>query len=550
VLIAAALPGLTSALLVYRRLGLLAVVLLAAGLAVRIGMYLAARPTDVVRRLRQVAWAGLAITLLIAAGMFGTERIGEHVARARLSPAARNAPNVLLLVLDTVRASRMSLYGYGRPTTPFLEKLAAQGVTFEWAISPSSWTLPSHGGMFTGYLPEELNVVFRAPLDTARPTVAEELRGLGYLTGGFVANGGYCHRESGLARGFLRYEDFRVSPAEGLLSFALGRTVANSSRVRALVGAYDIIGRKTAADINRDFLAWIESADRPFFAFLNYLDAHEPYQAPSAFQEMFGPVDELRPWQYSHQLRVATRWNPNGMSRPEAESESNAYDAAIAYLDYEVGRLIGELDRRGQLTNTVVIVTSDHGEHFGEYKQWRHAKGLYLPAIHVPLIVSHPGSVPRGQRVTPPVGLQDVGQTIFDLATGEESPRLAGRSLKGFWDPGAERDTESTPVIAQFRDGTGHPYAVSVISDGFQYIRTEWPDRSQEQLYALESSAHELKDQIKTADPRLVDRLRQALLSADEPASVAERAAAARRSVPIGIAGGVASSMAATGSRR
>jgi arylsulfatase A-like enzyme len=446
-------------------------------------------------------------------GAVAAEGIAEHAARTRLSTPSSGAPNVLLLVLDTVRASRMSLYGYGRPTTPFLEKLAAQGVTFEWAISPSSWTLPSHAGMFTGHLPEELGVGFRSPLDTARPTLAEELSQLGYLTGGFVANGLYCHRESGLGRGFLHYEDFRVSPSEGLLSFALGRTVANSSRVRQVVGAYDIIGRKTAADINRDFLAWMEPADRPFFAFLNYLDAHEPYEAPPAFQAMFGPVDELRPWQYDHELRVATHWGPRGMSRPEAEAQSNAYDAAIAYLDDEIGHLVGELDRRGRLANTVLIVTSDHGEHFGEYKRWRHGDGLYLPAIHVPLIVSSPGRVPPGRRIEVPVSLGDVGQTIFDLATGSESTRLAGRSLKASWNHTSERDGDRAPVISQFRDVPGHPYAVSVISEGFQYIRTEWPDRSQEELYGLESSARELSDQIKTADPGLVDRLRQAVPS-------------------------------------
>jgi arylsulfatase A-like enzyme len=364
--------------------------------------------------------------------------------------------------------------------------------------------------MFTGYLPDQLSASFRVPLDTARSTLAEELSRSGYLTAGFVANGLYCHRESGIGRGFLHYEDFRISPAEGLLSFGLGRTVANSSRVRRAVHAYDIIDRKTARAVNRDFLDWLEPSDRPFFVFLNYLDAHEPYQAPSALLEQFGPADDLRAWQYDHELRVATHWMPQDMSRREAESQSNAYDAAIAYLDREIEDLLAQLDRRGVLANTVVIVTSDHGEHFGEYGLWRHGDGLNLPAIHVPLIVSFPPSVPSGHRVRTPVSLRHLGQTIVDLATGGESARLAGRSLRESWNPAADPRATEARVVAQFTDVSGSPHSVSVIAEGFQYIRTEWPDRSREELYALEHSSKELDNLIETADRGLIERLRLA----------------------------------------
>ncbi len=127
--------------------------------------------------------------------------------RERAMPIPTDAPNVLLIVMDTVAADHLALYGYPRPTSPAIEELARRGIRFDAAVSASSWTLPSHASMFTGRWPHELSVGWRTPLDASSPTVAEFLRDRGYATAGFVANMIYCASDSGLGRGYTVYRD-------------------------------------------------------------------------------------------------------------------------------------------------------------------------------------------------------------------------------------------------------------------------------------------------------------------------------------------------------
>ena len=132
---------------------------------------------------------------------------------ANLPQADSGTPNVLLIVMDTVSAQHMSLYGYPRDTTPNLARLARKGVRFQHARSTAPWTLPSHASMFTGRWPHDLSVGYGQPLDASAPTLAESLRDRGYATGGFVANTLYCSAETGLNRGFIHYEDHELTPS-------------------------------------------------------------------------------------------------------------------------------------------------------------------------------------------------------------------------------------------------------------------------------------------------------------------------------------------------
>ena len=141
-------------------------------------------------------------------------------------------------------------------------------------MATAPWTLPSHAGMFTGRWPHELSADWFHALDSTHPTLAETLRARGYNTAGFVANTLYCGSETGLSRGFNHYEDYSISPGELLLSSSLGRTIANNSRLRQLTGYHNIVNAKDAATVNADFLDWVSRNQRPFFAFLNYFDAH------------------------------------------------------------------------------------------------------------------------------------------------------------------------------------------------------------------------------------------------------------------------------------
>lgn len=338
--------------------------------------------------------------------------------RDRNGPAdsRRDAPNVLVLILDTVRAASTSLHGYGRATTPELVWLASEGAMFEWAVAPSSWTLPSHGAMFTGRRASGLSTSWRKPLDTAHPTVAEAFRDAGYATGAFVGNPFYTHHESGLARGFHVLRDFRRSRLQLLWSTTIGQTpfvngVLWDRTPSALVAAFRSFDlqvpsepqsdRRWSPEIIAEFLEWQEkNRSRPFFAFLNLYDAHDPYEPPREVRKTF----------------AATPTN------------QDLYDAAIAYQDAALGKLFAVLRERGILDQTLIVVTSDHGEQWGEHDLRNHGNSLYLPAVHVPLVLRFPQRIPAGTRVRQAVSLTDLAATLVD-AVGLKNSTLPGESL-------------------------------------------------------------------------------------------------------------------------
>ena len=188
----------------------------------------------------------------------------------------------------------------------------------------------------------------------------------GYVTGGFVGNVVYCSHAHGLDRGFAHYEDFLVSSLSVLISSSFGREIFKKMRRRK----WGKPGRKTAGDINQAFLDWLSDNDqRPFFAFLNYFDAHGPYMPPKPFELKFGTKKPSIP-----SIRLHYEYKAE-----EIETLRDAYDSCIAYLDNEIGSLLDQLEERGVLNNTLVIITSDHGEHFGE-----HDLMLHRPCIPAP----------------------------------------------------------------------------------------------------------------------------------------------------------------------
>src|SRR5262249_2855714 len=197
------------------------------------------------------------------------------------------------------RAKSMGLYGYQRATTPNLDRLAAKGVKFQRALAAAPWTLPSHAAMFTGRLPYDLGVGYKAPLDGTYPTLAEAFTQNGYATAGFVSNWYYCCRAFGLYRGFSHYEDYPNNAGQVLLSTSLGRRTTDRIEFRKLIDYYDYFDRLPAATINQEFLSWLDKKDgRPFFAFLNYGDSHQPYLPPAPFDTQFGP--RRGPGHYDH----------------------------------------------------------------------------------------------------------------------------------------------------------------------------------------------------------------------------------------------------------
>jgi arylsulfatase A-like enzyme len=391
----------------------------AALLAAGIGLALARLADRHAGGFRRLAGVTAPVLLLLCVGT-GSVRIALR-STGRGGPdggAAAGSKNLIVIILDTVRATDLQLYGYSRSTTPEIERYIPRSVIFDQAFAPAPWTLPSHATLFTGRWPHELATNFDRPLAPTYPTLAEVLGQHGYRTGGFVANLTYTTRATGLARGFQTWLDFPLDFGAFLSSSRWTRLVARV--VGRALGYRGWLMNKDAGAVTDQFLDWLNvQPDRPFFAFLNYFDAHEPYATRPPFETLFsaGPP---RYWTFSSDTR--------DFSEAQLQEWIDAYDSCIAYIDHEIGLVLDDLERRGLLENTVVVIASDHGDQFGEHGLLSHRNSLYMPLVRVPLILLGATGAPGGIRVTEPVSLRDVPATalgLLDLDAGA----LGGHSL-------------------------------------------------------------------------------------------------------------------------
>lgn len=301
------------------------------------------------------------------------------------------SPNLVVVVLDTTRPDRLSLYGYERPTSPALQALAPESTVYDQAYSTSSWTPPAHASLFTGLYPHTHGVTQSAwHLSPSQVTLAERLWEAGYETVGIVGNP-MVGRDFGWNQGFEQYhETWRETAGYGAPHPAL-------------------------AHFER-FLD--ERHDRPFFAFFNFNEPHSPYEPPARARE--GLVESGTPTRAANDWRGHfTGVRPLG---PDAiEQLSDLYDAEIRSADRLVEGVVGLLTQRGILDDTVLVVTSDHGENLGEHGMVDHVFSLYETTVRIPLLVRYPPVFPQGERIAMPVQLVDVYTTLADLAGLEDS---------------------------------------------------------------------------------------------------------------------------------
>jgi arylsulfatase A-like enzyme len=469
-----------------------ALIVLAFGVTTQVGRWLAAHSRGVslvVRRtLVPLAFAVAVLVVWRWVAVSGTERR----ALASLPRAVPAAPNVLLIVLDTVRADGVFPQSDMRDPTPFLTRLARRGVRFDEARSTAPWTLPSHASLFTGRWPHELSVKVGRPLDDTHATLAEHLAGRGYATAAFMGNTHNGNAWYGLDRGFSRYvdhyENTQATPLELLRSSRMGTAFLMSKlgqrAIKLVMTPPSYMYRKTAAMVGRDALAWLDqNTGRPFFAVLNYYDAHDPYEPPPGAPRPYSSRPSERP-------------------RNDFETARDAYDDCLAYLDAELERLFDELQRRGILKNTLVVLTSDHGEGFGEHDLTGHGISLYRQELHVPLLVILPSGVAGGRVIREPVSLRDVASTIIDVTDTEADSPFPGVSLAWSWSEKGETSSRD-PVLSEV-DGatnlepsiahapTGRGDVKSIVAEGHVYIRN---GDGGEELYDLRGDRHEADNQ-------------------------------------------------------
>jgi len=344
------------------------------------------------------------------------------------APAPSPPPSMIVIVVDTLRADHLGLYGYqANPTSPHLDARAPAAAVFERAYSTSSWTLPAFGSLFTGQIPTRHTAGVRVSdvedavaeggrddivmrpiktfyrLDESLPTLAETLQSAGYRTGA-IMNNSFLGPVFGLGRGFDSYDFDRADP-ERLAS--------------------------QATDLALEWLGSREASDgAPFLLVVHYFDPHLPYRAPRPYLGRFAaqhetaefavPVADMDP------LRQHIRARDEGWQNLAA-LERAQYDEEIAYTDSEVERLLAALEARGFLDSGYVLLTSDHGEEFFDHGRSEHGHTVFDEVVRVPLLVWGPALTPGRYQL--PVSLVDLMPTLLDMAGAPPPANLQGVSI-------------------------------------------------------------------------------------------------------------------------
>jgi len=363
-------------------------------------------------------------------------------------------PNVLIIVLDAVRADHLSGYGYHRNTTPNIDRISSEGFLYENAISASCWTLESMTSMLTGLLPSRHGVHWgNLNLKDNIPTLTEYLRDAGYRSFCLSNNGAFLNKKSELVKGFDYFWEvkFLFDPDKAKSSF---KKFINSVYRRTFFSRYmfdfsnfgkdslikkifkkTILGRfhLGAAETNLRFKRYVRSIKKdgkPFFAMLLYIDAHLPYRPPGRFRRLFMPdkfrEEDIRKVNYDAEKFLSGKVK---MSEYDFDILRALYDGEIAYLDSKIGELYEFLKRENILDDTLLIITSDHGENIGDHGLMDHRYCLYDTVLKVPLIIRYPEAFTPGKRVRHHVQTLDLFPTIENLLSVESGIEFDGISL-------------------------------------------------------------------------------------------------------------------------
>lgn len=494
------------------RLSPVAALILSAGIGYQVSLTLFEREKRFVPFVRKtVRWLGvvvLALLVVIQSGYW----LSEQIAVRRLPPAKASAPNVLWIVIDTLRADHMSLHGYERQTDPYLASLAEQSVVFDNAYATSSWTLTSHASLFTGRWPYEHKADGGRHLDDTYPTIAEALAARGYRTGAFNGNFETVTSRWGFARGFHHFEDYYQTLPQLAVSSFYGRFLEYYV-LHKVFGMEFSIDRRWAPSVNQSALDWIaQDTAKPFFVFINYYDVHAPYISP----------ERARFSQYENPGGlVNTDWTTADIYNPKTpeqiQGEIDAYDGGIYYTDQQIKLLMEEMQRRGWLENTIVVITSDHGELFGEHGLWEHHNSLYRPVIYVPLILWYPQAVPQNLRIETPVSNAALPATMLDLLGEPAQDLFPGPSLAELWRDPSSAARFPDPIAEMAESPWVNPNhlsikgdMVTVLSEDWQYIEHEY---NGVELYNLHDDPDQLNN-LAAEQPSVLNQLKQYYLDA------------------------------------
>jgi arylsulfatase A-like enzyme len=393
-------------------------------------------------------------------------------------------PNVLLVVIDTVRRDHLSCYGHARNTSPVIDALAAESVRFDRAYATAPWTSPSVASMITGRYPSSHGVTRVGPLPDEVVTLAEILRGEGYATAGFVSN-------------FLVGRQF---------NFDQGYDAFRSTKARDPRELHEAITSSTITGWGQDALRRFAESKRPFFLFVHYFDPHYNYKRHAEYGYAGDGEGRLDGTQTIERLREMS----GDMTPQEIAFIQDLYDEEIRHTDAAIGHLLDTLEELGLHDNTLIALTADHGEEFLDHGWIGHTRTLYEELIHVPLIIREPGGRKGPPVVDEFVSLAALSPTILDLIgvgvssakfqAGSIAPLLASEDARG---PAAVfAEVDFVPVLAHLAYKTAHKK--TIVTARYKIILDEKTDNVE--LYDISLDPNEQND-LAPGQPELVQHL-------------------------------------------
>ena len=326
-------------------------------------------------------------------------------------------PNIILISIDTLRADHLSCYGYYRKTTPNIDNLASEGTIYLNNFSTGVWTPPAHASMLTGLYVSEHGVYGDKRLADSVPTIATVLKGNEYQTSGFVNNSAV-----GALVGFDKGHDTFVEVWKGIKPKSIIERIIRGGvrRIRKRLGYEDMGADKT----NKLFYDWIRNhmdKERPFYAFLHYIEPHNPLDPPYPYKnkylnkKMFKNTDEPKIKKVANNPLICFVEDLS-LNDDEIDILKALYDSEIEYTDSKIGEVVEILKENNLYDDTMVVITSDHGEHLGEHNLWSHAASLYREILHIPLIIKFPEGIEYIKKVDSYTQLVDIFPTVMKIA--------------------------------------------------------------------------------------------------------------------------------------
>ena len=371
-------------------------------------------------------------------------------------------PNILIYLIDCLRADHLGVYGYTRGVSPNIDRFARDAVVFERAMSVASWTRPAVASLLSGLSPESHGTRGdRDALSDAVPMVQEMLREEGYTTAAVVTNG-VVSTKFGFGRGF---DDFRYLPEQHKTNPQIHQL---SDRV------------------NREIFEWLGGCDttKPFFMYVHSTDPHAPYLPVSPYRERFAA--DVDPAIGRHPAVEALTQGKAVAGPGVRQGLIDLYDGEIAFNDENFGRLMKWLKNNSLYDETLIVLTADHGEEFEDHGRWQHGLTLYQEQLHVPLVVKQPANLKAGQRRTEMVSLTDVAPTLLEAVGINPPATMTGRSLRP-WRNQKELAQLNRPAFADLAREPQWRSVNAVILDDTKLIQNHTYDlpRPSRELYDL-----------------------------------------------------------------